>query len=285
MKILGIDPSLSSSGWGVLSVVGQKISYVASGNIITLSSDKIEKRLAKIYSEITNVIEYYSPELIGMEETFVNKNFASSLKLSLARGAIIASIGKSNAKFLEFSPNLVKKTVVGVGHADKLQVFRMIKLLLGVDFKTKISTPFLDDFQDSHCKNISKNQLRKTPESKTGLRRSLAFAGNDIFLTNGEQLSQFNDTMVREQIRDPKFDTANLEVNNINTADTSKVARKTSGEDAERTMVREQIRDPKFDTANLEVSKVYDQTDALAIAYTTFINHQNFISASLLQKN
>jgi multicomponent Na+:H+ antiporter subunit C len=63
-------------------------------------------------------------------------------------------------------------------------------------------------------------------------------------------------TMVREQIRDPKFDTANLEVNNINTADTSKVARKTSGEDAERTMVREQIRDPKFDTANLEVSKV-----------------------------
>ena len=130
MIILGIDPALSRLGWGVISSDSSKLNYIASGIITTKSTELMHKRLAFITSKIEDVISLYKPDRIAMEETFVNMNNASSLKLGYARGAIMALIGRFDASFYEFKPNVIKKSVVGFGHAEKQQILQMIKLLL-----------------------------------------------------------------------------------------------------------------------------------------------------------
>lgn len=128
--ILGIDPALASLGWGVISDEGSKLKYVASGLVKTLASELIQNRLACITSSLEEIIDTHKPSLIAMEETFINSNAVSSLKLGYVRGAIMALIGRRNINFSEFKPNLIKKTVVGVGHAEKAQIVHMIKILL-----------------------------------------------------------------------------------------------------------------------------------------------------------
>jgi len=128
--ILGIDPALASLGWGVISDDGTKLKYLASGLIKTKADELIQNRLAYIANSLEKIINEYKPSLISMEETFVNSNAVSSLKLAYVRGAIMALIGRRNINFSEFKPNLIKKTVVGVGHAEKAQIVHMIKILL-----------------------------------------------------------------------------------------------------------------------------------------------------------
>ena len=128
--ILGIDPALASLGWGVINDDGSKLKYLSSGIIKTSASELIQNRLAHIFNSLEQIIEEYKPGLITMEETFVNANAVSSLKLGYVRGAIMALIGRNNIDFSEFKPNLIKKTVVGVGHAEKVQIVHMIKILL-----------------------------------------------------------------------------------------------------------------------------------------------------------
>jgi crossover junction endodeoxyribonuclease RuvC len=129
--ILGIDPALASLGWGIISDDGaSKLKYVASGLIKTKADELIQNRLAYIADSLEKIIDEYKPGLIAMEETFVNTNAVSSLKLGYVRGAIMALIGRRNINFSEFKPNLIKKTVVGVGHAEKAQIVHMIKILL-----------------------------------------------------------------------------------------------------------------------------------------------------------
>lgn len=130
MKILGIDPALSSLGWGVLSVYNSKIIYIDSATVTTKSVTPIHNRLWKIVNEIEKVIEIHKPQAISMEETFMNINANSSLKLGYVRGALMSVIGKSHLPFYEYKPNKVKKTIVGVGHADKEQVKHMIKIMI-----------------------------------------------------------------------------------------------------------------------------------------------------------
>jgi crossover junction endodeoxyribonuclease RuvC len=98
--------------------------------IKTKSSDAIYLRLATIVSSIEDIITQYQPEAIAMEETFINTNASSSLKLGYVRGALMASIGKSTLPYYDFLPNKIKKTIVGVGHADKKQVKHMIEIIL-----------------------------------------------------------------------------------------------------------------------------------------------------------
>ena len=129
MIILGIDPALSRLGWGIISSDALKLHYVASGLITTKSTELMHKRLAFINARLEEIILLYKPEAIAMEETFVNMNNASSLKLGYARGAIMSLIGRYDAKFYEFKPNVIKKSVVGYGHAEKKQILHMIKLL------------------------------------------------------------------------------------------------------------------------------------------------------------
>ena len=129
MVILGIDPSLTSMGWGVINS-SKPLQYLASGVIKTKSTELIQKRLAFISLELREIIKKYMPNIVAMEETFVNMNNASSLKLGYVRGAVMALIGECEIPFQEFKPNTVKKTVVGYGHSDKNQVLQMIQLLL-----------------------------------------------------------------------------------------------------------------------------------------------------------
>ena len=130
MKILGIDPALTSLGWGLIKLSPHKINYIASGLVKTKSTDLMHKRLYNIVDTIENIIETYNPDLIAMEETFINKNATSSLKLGYVRGAIMSLIGKFDKPYFEYTPNLIKKTVVGSGHAEKHQMAHMIKLII-----------------------------------------------------------------------------------------------------------------------------------------------------------
>lgn len=130
MRILGIDPALTSLGYGIIESDGPKIRYSHSGLIRTSASTPIHKRLHHITSEISKILELYNPVKIAMEETFMNTNAASSLKLGYVRGALMALFGGNAAPYFEYKPNLIKKTLVGVGHADKDQVIHMIRIVL-----------------------------------------------------------------------------------------------------------------------------------------------------------
>ncbi|WP_040256926.1 crossover junction endodeoxyribonuclease RuvC [Rickettsia hoogstraalii] len=130
MIVLGIDPALGSLGWAVVAKDTAKLKYLASGIIKTNSKDEIHNRLAFINSTLEKVILEYQPNMAVIEETFVNTNSVTSLKLGYARGAIMSLFGRYNLDMREFKPNTVKKTVTGYGHAEKDQILHMIKLLL-----------------------------------------------------------------------------------------------------------------------------------------------------------
>ncbi|ABV74506.1 Holliday junction resolvase [Rickettsia akari str. Hartford] len=130
MIVLGIDPALGSLGWAVVARQLTKLKYLASGIIKTNSKDEIHNRLACINSTLEKVILEYQPNMAAIEETFVNTNSVTSLKLGYARGAIMSLCGRYNLDIREFKPNTVKKTVTGYGHAEKDQILHMIKLLL-----------------------------------------------------------------------------------------------------------------------------------------------------------
>lgn len=130
MRILGLDPSLSSTGWGVIEVNGNRLQYIADGFIQTQPKMPIEERLDLIFRTLNEVIETYRPVEAAIEKTFLNQNPESSLKLSMARGVVILSAGYNHIPLFEYEPNKVKKALVGIGHADKNQVETMVKILL-----------------------------------------------------------------------------------------------------------------------------------------------------------
>jgi crossover junction endodeoxyribonuclease RuvC len=138
MIILGIDPALTHVGWGVIETAGSSIKYIASGTIDTKASDLMPFRLAFIADKIEQIILEFHPIKAAMEEVFINVNPLSSLKLSHARGAIMAVIGKYNIPLSEFAPNKIKKTLVGVGKADKNQVLYMINMIMPTAKITKL---------------------------------------------------------------------------------------------------------------------------------------------------
>ena len=130
MRILGLDPSLSSTGWGVIEVNANRLQYVADGFIPTSPKMPIEERLDIIFNTLIEVIETYQPVEAAIEKTFLNSNPETSLKLSMARGVVILAAGHYHLPLFEFDPTKVKKALVGVGHADKNQVETMVKILL-----------------------------------------------------------------------------------------------------------------------------------------------------------
>ena len=131
VKILGLDPSLSSTGWGIIEANNNRLSYIADGFIPTDAKLPIEQRLDIIYSTLCEVIKTYKPEEASIEQTFLNSNPASSLKLSMARGVVVLSAGSHHIPLSEYEPTKVKKATVGTGKAEKSQVEAMVKILLG----------------------------------------------------------------------------------------------------------------------------------------------------------
>ena len=155
MKILGLDPSLSSTGWGVIEVENNRIRYVADGVIKTSPSLDLASRLSKLHKGICEVIELYKPDEAAIEIVFVNNNPFSSMKLGQARGAVILAPAMFKIPVAEYEPNLVKKAVVGVGHAEKKQVETMVKILLPG------AKPVNNDASDALAIAICHNNFRK----------------------------------------------------------------------------------------------------------------------------
>jgi len=129
-RILGIDPGLANTGWAVIESHSSKISFIAAGTIATTTSISTANRLLAIYEGISSVITQYSPEEAAIEDSFVNNNPLSSLKLGQARAASILAAISAKITIAEYAPRLVKKAVVGSGRAEKEQIGGMIKYLL-----------------------------------------------------------------------------------------------------------------------------------------------------------
>ena len=130
VRILGIDPGLHITGWGVIDYDVNRLKYISHGTIITEVSNDISERLSDIFKKLSDVIEEFCPNEASIEEVFVNKNAISSLKLGMARGAAICSLSVMGLKVCGYTPNDVKKTIVGAGHASKDQISMMIQKLL-----------------------------------------------------------------------------------------------------------------------------------------------------------
>ena len=130
MLILGLDPSLSCTGWGVIRAEGSRIAHVANGQIPTDAKVPMAQRLATLQQGIANVIATHRPDCAAAEEVFANKNPQSTLKLAQARGAVLAACGAAGLEVREHAARLVKKAVVGTGGAEKAQVQAMLKVLL-----------------------------------------------------------------------------------------------------------------------------------------------------------
>ena len=130
MRVLGIDPGLENTGWGIIESEGSRLSFIAAGIVKTKPSTPMAERLLKIDEELTLVLNQWQPETAAIEETFVNMNAASSLKLGQARGVAMLVPARFGLPVAEYATNLVKKSVVGSGHAAKDQVGMMIKMLL-----------------------------------------------------------------------------------------------------------------------------------------------------------
>jgi len=128
--ILGLDPSLSCTGWGVIRAEGSRISHVANGQVRTDARAPMAQRLDHLHAAIAAVIATHAPDRAAAEEVFANKNPQSTLKLAQARGAVLAACGGANLEVREHAARLVKKAVVGTGGAEKTQVQAMLKVLL-----------------------------------------------------------------------------------------------------------------------------------------------------------
>ncbi len=128
--ILGLDPSLSCTGWGVVRSEGSRIVHVANGQLPTDAKAAMSARLAALQEGIAAVIAEHGPERAACEEIFVNKNPQSTLKLAQARGCVLAACGAAGLGVSEHSARSVKKSVVGTGGADKAQIAAMVKVLL-----------------------------------------------------------------------------------------------------------------------------------------------------------
>ena len=130
IRIIGIDPGLRRTGWGIIESDGVRLSYVASGVITPDTEGDLAYRLREIYEGISGVLANFKPAEAAVEETFVNDNPRATLKLGQARGIALLAPAMKGLKVGEYPPNLIKKTVVGAGHADKKQIQAMIGFLL-----------------------------------------------------------------------------------------------------------------------------------------------------------
>ena len=129
MRVLGIDPGLRTLGWGVIEAEGSRLSHVANGQITSGAGD-LGPRLLSLHRQLTDLIAAHAPQAAAIEQTFVNRDGAGTLKLGQARGVALLALAQAGLEIGEYAPNAVKKTVVGVGHADKRQIDHMVRMQL-----------------------------------------------------------------------------------------------------------------------------------------------------------
>lgn len=129
MRVLGIDPGLRNMGWGIIDVKGNKLSHIANG-VCKSKGEDLATRLFCLFEQMEEVLQTWRPTQAAVENTFINKDGVNSLKLAQARAIALLAPKKFGLNVSEYAPNKIKKTVVGVGHADKQQVMHMVQLQL-----------------------------------------------------------------------------------------------------------------------------------------------------------
>ena len=130
LRLIGLDPGLRSTGWGVIEVEGNRLRHVANGAIGSSAYGSLAERLRQIHDGLNAVLEHWRPDEAAIEETFVNRNPESTLKLGLARGVVLLCPALAGLPVAEYPANQIKKSVVGYGHAAKEQVAVMVERLL-----------------------------------------------------------------------------------------------------------------------------------------------------------
>ena len=130
MKLLGLDPGLRKTGWGLIDVEANRLRHLANGVVATRQRHSLAERLLEIYEALLKVIDEYAPDAAAVEETFVARNPGSALRLGQARGVVLLAPASRGLPVSEYAPNLIKKSVVGAGHAGKEQIRMMVGHLL-----------------------------------------------------------------------------------------------------------------------------------------------------------
>jgi len=130
MRLLGLDPGLQKTGWGIVESQGNRLIHIANGVVKSDSKKSLAERLVELHDGLTAVLAEWQPHACAVEETFVNKNPTSTLKLGQARGIALLVPSIAGIPVAEYTPNHVKKSVVGAGHAGKEQVEAMVQILL-----------------------------------------------------------------------------------------------------------------------------------------------------------
>lgn len=129
-RILGLDPGLRHTGWGIIDLKNNQLTHVAHGVISSTTASSLSERLVELFKGLKEIIDQYKPQEAAVEETFVNNNPVSTLKLGMARGVVLMTPALFELQVSEYPANKVKKTVVGVGHATKEQISHMVQVLL-----------------------------------------------------------------------------------------------------------------------------------------------------------
>jgi crossover junction endodeoxyribonuclease RuvC len=130
IRIVGIDPGLRSTGWGVIDTDGTRLGFVACGSVVSDRAESLGARLRQLFDGLSEVLAELAPVEAAVEQTFVNRDAVATLKLGQARGIALLVPALRGLPIAEYAPNAVKKTVVGVGHGDKGQIRAMVKCLL-----------------------------------------------------------------------------------------------------------------------------------------------------------
>lgn len=143
VRILGIDPGLRRTGWGLIENAGPRLIFIAAGTIRPREDQSLPQRLSDLFAGLCDAIETWAPSEAAVEQTFVNKDARATLKLGQARGIALLVPAQAGLPVAEYAPNAVKKSVVGAGHADKAQIRAMLGVLL------PRATPDSDDAADA----------------------------------------------------------------------------------------------------------------------------------------
>jgi crossover junction endodeoxyribonuclease RuvC len=130
IRILGIDPGLRRTGWGMVAIEGNRLSFLACGSVASDDKAALSVRLVSIHDGLRQVVAAHAPDEAAVEATFVNRDAVATLKLGQARGIAMLVPALAGLPVAEYAPNLVKKTIVGAGHCEKVQIRMMVKVLL-----------------------------------------------------------------------------------------------------------------------------------------------------------
>lgn len=130
IRIIGIDPGLRRTGWGVVESLGNSLRFIASGTVRSDDKGDLASRLCQLHEGLSQTVHSLMPDEAAVEATFVNKDAAATLKLGQARGIAMLVPALAGLRVAEYAPNAVKKAVIGVGHGDKRQIHMMVKVLM-----------------------------------------------------------------------------------------------------------------------------------------------------------